>query len=85
MGRSIEFHVSGLAFCSRSHSAVARRAQGESMNVLLIAIGCILMALGLLMAANRARYVYFVVGPGSVLVVAGLIAVLALWILRAAK
>jgi hypothetical protein len=55
------------------------------MNVLLFAIGCILMALGLLMAANRARYVYFVVGPGSVLAVAGAIAVLAFWILGRAR
>ena len=38
------------------------------MNVLLIALGCILMALGLLMAANRSGYLYFVVGPRSVLV-----------------
>jgi hypothetical protein len=55
------------------------------MNVLLMAVGCILMALALLMAANRARYVYFVVGPGSVLAVAGVIAVLAFWILGAAR
>jgi hypothetical protein len=55
------------------------------MNVLLMAVGCILMALGLLMAANRARYVYFVVGPGSVLAVAGVIAVLAFWILGAPR
>ena len=33
------------------------------MNVVLIAIGCILMALGLVMLANRSGYVYFVVGP----------------------
>jgi hypothetical protein len=48
------------------------------MNVLLIALGCILMALGLVMAANRSGYVYFVVGPRSVLVLAGAIAVAAL-------
>jgi hypothetical protein len=48
------------------------------MNVLLIAVGCILMALGLVMAANRSGYVYFVVGPRSVLVLAGAIAVAAL-------
>jgi hypothetical protein len=42
------------------------------MNVLLIAVvGCVLMALGLMMLANRAGYVYFVVGPRSVLVLAG--------------
>jgi hypothetical protein len=51
-----------------------RLVQGESMNVVLIAIGCILMALGLLMAANRSGYVYFVVGPRSILVVAGVVA-----------
>jgi hypothetical protein len=55
------------------------------MNVALIAIGAILIALGLIMAANRSRYLYFVVGPGSVLVVAGVVALLAFWILRAAK
>ncbi len=53
------------------------------MNVLLIAVGCILMALGLMMAANRSGYVYFVVGPRSVLVLAGVVAVLAFWFLRA--
>jgi hypothetical protein len=55
------------------------------MNVLFIAIGCILMALGLLMAANRSGYVYLVVGPGSVLAVAGVIAVAAFWILHVAR
>ena len=54
------------------------------MNVLLIAIGCVLMALGLMMAANRSGYVYFVVGPRSVLVLAAVVAVLALWIVQAA-
>ena len=48
------------------------------MNLLLIAVGCILMALGLMMAANRSGYVYFVVGPRSVLALAGAIAVVAL-------
>lgn len=48
------------------------------MNVLLFAVGSILMALGLVMAANRSGYVYFVVGPKSVLVLAGAIAVAAL-------
>jgi hypothetical protein len=50
------------------------------MNVVLIAIGCVLMALGLLMAANRSGYIYFVVGPRSVLVLAGVVALLALWL-----
>jgi len=53
------------------------------MNVVLIAVGCILMALGLMMLANRAGYVYFVVGSRSVLVVAGVVAVLAFWIMHA--
>ena len=55
------------------------------MNVLLIAIGCILMALAIVMSANRSGYVYFVVGPRSVLVLAGQVAVLVLWILGAPK
>ena len=48
------------------------------MNLALIAIGAILLALGLMMAASRAGYVYFVVGPRSVLVLAGAIAAAAL-------
>jgi hypothetical protein len=55
------------------------------MNLLLIAIGCILMALGIVMAANRSGYVYFVVGPRSVLVLAGAVAMLAFWIRYAAR
>ena len=55
------------------------------MNVAGMAIGCILIPLGLLMAANRSGYVYFVVGPASVLVVAGVVAMLMFWILLAAK
>ena len=35
------------------------------------------------MAANRSGYVYFVVGPRSVLVVACVVAVLAFWFLQA--
>jgi hypothetical protein len=52
------------------------------MNVVLIAVGCILMALGLVMAASRSGYVYFVVGPRSILVVAGVVAMLVFWFLR---
>ncbi len=55
------------------------------MNVAAMALGCILIALGLMMAANRSGYVYFVVGPSSVLVVAGVVAMLLFWILAAAK
>jgi hypothetical protein len=50
------------------------------MNVALIAVGCVLMALGLVMAANRSGYLYFVVGPRSVLIIAGVVAFLAFWI-----
>jgi hypothetical protein len=34
----------------------------------------LLIALALMMAANRSGYVYFVVGPSSVLVAAGVVA-----------
>ena len=50
------------------------------VNVLLIAAGCVLMALGLVMAANRSGYLYFVVGPRSILILAGVVALLAFWI-----
>ncbi len=49
------------------------------MNVVLIAVGCVLMALGLVMAANRSGYLYFVVGPRSVLILAGVVALFAFW------
>jgi hypothetical protein len=55
------------------------------MNLALIAIGCISIAVGLVMSANRSGYLHFVVGPGSVLVVAGAVAMLGLWILHAAR
>jgi hypothetical protein len=55
------------------------------MNIAVMAIGCILIALGLMMAANRAGYVRFVAGPGSVLVVAGLVGALAFWMLHAPR
>jgi len=48
------------------------------MNLALMAVGAVLLALGLMMAANRSGYVYFMVGPRSVLVLAGAIAVAAL-------
>ena len=55
------------------------------MIVVLIAVGCILMAVALLMSANRSGYVYFVVGPRSVLLVAGVVAMLGFWILHATR
>ena len=48
------------------------------MNVVLF--GCVLMALGMVMLANRSGYLYFVVGPRSVLILAGVVAALAFWI-----
>ncbi len=54
------------------------------MNLALVALGCILMALGLVMAANRSGYVYFVVGSRFVLTAAGAVALLAYWILGGA-
>jgi hypothetical protein len=53
------------------------------MDILLAAFGCLLMALGLVMAANRSGYVYFVVGPRSVVIFAAVIAVFGFWLLRA--
>ena len=50
------------------------------MNVVILAIGCVLMALGMVMLANRSGYLYFVVRPRSVLILAGMVAVLAFWI-----
>jgi hypothetical protein len=79
---SAESDVLSLPF-ARSGAGVLGAPRTSPMNVILIAIGCILMALGLMMLANRAGYVYFVVGPGSVLVVAAVVAMLAFWILRA--
>ena len=55
------------------------------MNVAAMVIGCILIALAIVMAANRSGYVYFVVGPRSVLVLAGVVAVLMFWIALATK
>jgi hypothetical protein len=55
------------------------------MNVALIALGCILVALGLMMSANRGGYIRFIVGPGSVLIVAGAVAIVLVWILGAPK
>ena len=47
-----------------------------------LVIGSLLIALGLLMAANRSGYVYFVVGTRSVLILAAVIAVFGFWLLR---
>jgi hypothetical protein len=52
------------------------------MDILLAAFGCLLMALGLMMAANRSGYIYFVVGPRSAVILAAGIAVFGFWLLR---
>jgi 1,4-dihydroxy-2-naphthoate octaprenyltransferase len=78
----VKFTFRGLPF-GRNGAVVQGALRTNPMNVLLIVIGCILMALGLVMLANRSGYVYFVIGPRSVLVVAGVVAVIAFWILRA--
>jgi hypothetical protein len=63
------------------NGAVVQTFPGTNpMNVVLIAIGCVLIALGLMMAANRSGYLYFVVGPRSVLILAGVVALLVFWI-----
>jgi hypothetical protein len=47
------------------------------MNAVGFVIGCILIAVALVMLANRAGYVYFVIGPATVLAVAFVVAMLA--------
>ena len=68
-----------LAFCAQRRSACAAR-RTNPLNVVILAIGCVLMALGMVMLANRSGYLYFVAGPRSVLIFAGVVAVLAFWI-----
>ena len=75
---SNQFTFWDLPFERNGALLAARRA--NLMNVVLIAIGCVLMALGLVMLANRSGYLYFVVGPRSILILAGVVAVLAFWI-----
>lgn len=50
------------------------------MNELLILIGAAFMALGVAMHANRAGYLFFIVGLRSVLLLAALIAGAAFWV-----
>jgi hypothetical protein len=42
-------------------------------------VGAALIALGLIMAANRAGYVVFIVGPRTLIALAALIAALGVW------
>jgi uncharacterized membrane protein len=78
-GRRAEFTFRDLPF-ARNGALLAPLSRTNPMNVVLIAIGCILMALRLVMLANRSRYLYFVVRPRSVLILAGMVTVLAFWI-----
>ena len=55
---------------------------GEPMDILLAAFGCLLVALGLMMAANRSGYVTFIVGPRAMLLLAGAVGVFGYWVLR---
>ena len=55
------------------------------MSVVLFATGCILMAVGLMMQANRAGYVYLVVGARTVLAFAGMIGMLVLFWMAGGK
>ena len=55
---------------------------GEPMNILLAAFGCLLAALGLMMAANQRGYVTFVVGTRAMLLLAGAVGVFGHWVLR---
>jgi hypothetical protein len=64
----------------RATALCLRRLQDESHERRHIGHGCVLMALGMVMLANRSGYLYFVVGPRSVLILAGVVAVLAFWI-----
>jgi hypothetical protein len=67
-----------LAF-ARNRAGIREAPRTNPMNALLMAVGCVLMALVLMMLANRAGYVRFVVGPG---LVAGAVAMLAFWIFQ---
>jgi hypothetical protein len=79
-----EFTGWDLLFAAEGALFLAARRTNR-MNVALIALGCILMELGLLMQANRSGYLYFVVGPRSILILAAVVAVLAFWIHGAAS
>ena len=49
-----------------------------AVNAFILVLGCFLMALALLMMANRAGYVVFVVGPRTLVALAVLIALMAI-------
>ncbi len=55
---------------------------GDPMDIVLAAFGCLLIALGLMMAANRSGYVTFVVGPRAMLVLPARSACFGYWVLR---
>ena len=55
---------------------------GEPMDILPAVFGCLLIALGLMMAANQRGYVTFIVGPRAMLLLAGAVGVFGYWVLR---
>jgi hypothetical protein len=75
----VKFVFRDLPF-ARNGAVVQAFPRTNRMNLVLIAVGCVLMALGLVMAANRSGYLYFVVGLRSILILAGVVALLAFWI-----
>ena len=52
------------------------------MAILPAGFGCLLIALGLMMAANQRGYITFIVGPRAVLLLAGAVGVFGYWVLR---
>ena len=55
---------------------------GEPMDIVPAAFGCLLIALGLMMAANQRGYVTFIAGPRALLLLAGAVGVFGYWVLR---
>jgi hypothetical protein len=55
-----------------------RKDREITSSILMAFLGAVLISLGLVMSANRAGYVYFVIGPRVVLALAG-VATAAMW------
>jgi hypothetical protein len=77
------FAASALHF-GRSGALMGRSSVqwGEPMDIVPAAVGCLLIALGLMMAANQRGYVTFIVGTRAMLLLAGAIGVFGYWVLR---
>jgi hypothetical protein len=52
------------------------------MDIVPAAFGCLLIALGLMMAANQRGYVTFIAGPRAMLLLAGAVGVFGYWVMR---